>query len=329
MTTFANSPRLIRGGIVLVDPDQRPGHARHRAAVQPGHADADAAAAGGGGRRRPIGEALRLEGAADRDDQARRRDRRDRPARVSRPESDRRRARASRRSSPRSRRSSIPRARQLIANNAAGNAGRSRSCRWRRRWRCSCGASSAWCRCASPTSASPRRRSMRSSIRSAPRSASRPARPVGRRPRLRQQGRRALHGLPAEQGAAGAERVGGALRGARTDGDSMTRATSFPPKPLHHDIATADARAPRRPHHRLSAPPLRATAGELRAPAEHVRERATGSTSSRRATSAIPNSSGASPTPTAPSAPDELTDAVGRTAARHAAGRHGRGRDGE
>ncbi len=143
-----------------------------RAAVQPGHADADAAAAGDR-RQRAIGprrcgckgppvETIKLDG----------RDRRHRSARVPGPERAGGRVRAPPRSSRRSRRCSIRRATSSSATTRSPASARSRSRRSRRRSRSSSGASCASSRCASPISASPKRRSTRRSTRSARRSAS-------------------------------------------------------------------------------------------------------------------------------------------------------------
>ena len=62
MTSFPNSPQLLKGGIVLIDPEYLGGAAHHRAAIQPGHAQphvADQRHWREGGDR---SEALRLTG---------------------------------------------------------------------------------------------------------------------------------------------------------------------------------------------------------------------------------------------------------------------------
>ena len=96
MTTFPGSPKLLKGAIVgvsVLDPASE----RRRLPVQPGHADADdprqRCRASGGPER-----GAAAQGPAGRDDQARDRDRRRRPARAGRPD-----GRRSSASTPRSR----------------------------------------------------------------------------------------------------------------------------------------------------------------------------------------------------------------------------------
>ena len=158
---------------------------------------------GGGERAQPF----RLKGPADRVDQARRRDRRHRPARVSRPERQRRGSSASRRSSPRSRRWSIRASTSCWRSTAlSAQRARSRSCRRKRRWCCSSGARAASCRCASPSSRSPRRPSIRAlnPIRAKVSLGLRVL--THRRPRLRAPRRHHLHQLPAHARGAGGAR---------------------------------------------------------------------------------------------------------------------------
>ena len=85
MTTFPNSPRLLKGGIVLIDPDTSA--VRRIIALQynPDTLSRTLQPQGGRGERRPLrGDAA--DGPAGGDDQARRGDRRDRSAGVSRSE---------------------------------------------------------------------------------------------------------------------------------------------------------------------------------------------------------------------------------------------------
>ena len=76
MTTFPNSPRLLKGGIVLIDPDS--GAVRRVIALQYNPdtltRTLQPKTPGESANR---SEALRLEGSAGGDDQAGRRDRRD------------------------------------------------------------------------------------------------------------------------------------------------------------------------------------------------------------------------------------------------------------
>ena len=93
MSTFPGSPRLLKGGLVLIDP--RYGRGARIIALQynPDTLTRTLQVAERRRRgRRPLRGAA-PQGPAGRDDQARRRDRRHRPARVSRPEPRRRRAR--------------------------------------------------------------------------------------------------------------------------------------------------------------------------------------------------------------------------------------------
>ena len=99
MSAFPDSPRLLKGGLVLDRPGQRRGAARDRAAVQPRLADPHAAGPGRRRRGRRPRRAAALQGPGGRDHQARGRDRRDRSARVPRPEPDARSQSASSRSS--------------------------------------------------------------------------------------------------------------------------------------------------------------------------------------------------------------------------------------
>ena len=93
MTTFSNSPQVLKGGIVLIEPESarvlgivslqyNPESLTRTLQIQ--------SAGGEGGQR---SEPLPLQGRGGGDDQARRRDRRGRPARVSRSASRRGRAR--------------------------------------------------------------------------------------------------------------------------------------------------------------------------------------------------------------------------------------------
>ena len=86
MTTFPGSPKVLKGGLVLIDADTAPGAAHHLAAVQPGLRHPHAAGPGRGRGGRAAFGAPALQGTGGRDDQARRRDRRHRPARIPRSE---------------------------------------------------------------------------------------------------------------------------------------------------------------------------------------------------------------------------------------------------
>ena len=160
--SLTSSPKLIKGGLVVLDAGRRRGAQHDRAAVQPRHADAQLPGAGRRRRRRRRARAaVPPQGAGDRDDQARGRDRRHRPARASRQQRQRGGLRHRARSS---------RVLEALVNPTRRGAarawrrkrrtGRSRSCRPRRRWCCSSGARAASCRCASPSSRSPRRPSI-------------------------------------------------------------------------------------------------------------------------------------------------------------------------
>ena len=131
MVSFPNSPRLLKGGIVLIDPAVGGGAAHHRAAVQPRHAHPHAAGAGGGGESGDRLEALRLKGPPvetikldaeiDATDQ------------LEFPDQNRTTASsASSRSSPRSRRIVYPTSASAAVEQQPGAGGHARD---RRRWR--------------------------------------------------------------------------------------------------------------------------------------------------------------------------------------------------
>ena len=171
--SLTSSPKLIKGGLVVLAPGG--GAVRNTIALQynpdtltRSYQVQGVGGDGGGERAQPF----RLKGPAIEIDQARRRDRRHRPARISRQQRQRRglRHRAADRGC--SRRWSIRASTSCSPSRRRRQTARWRSCRPRRRWCCSSGARTASCRCASPSSRSPRRRSIRRSIRSAPRSAS-------------------------------------------------------------------------------------------------------------------------------------------------------------
>ena len=87
MTTFPNSPRLLKGGIVLIDPETSAVQRIIALQYNPDTLSRTLQLQAVEGRRRPIGGDA-ADRAAGGDDQARRRDRRDRSAGVSRSESD-------------------------------------------------------------------------------------------------------------------------------------------------------------------------------------------------------------------------------------------------
>ena len=161
--SLTSSPKLIKGGLVVLDAS---GGAVQRTIALQYNPDTltrsyqvqGVGGEGGGERAQPF----RLKGPAIEIDQARRRDRRHRlsssfPTRTPTP-------------------SQFGIAPQLAVLEALVNPSvaellarerrwrrraRSRSCRPRRRWCCSSGARAASCRCASPSSRSPRRPSIR------------------------------------------------------------------------------------------------------------------------------------------------------------------------
>ena len=124
MSSFPNSPRLLKGGIVLVDPDsgavQRIISLQYNPDTLTRSLQIQGVTADGGGDRSEI---LRLKGPPIRDDQTRRRDRRDRSAQVSGSKSERGARWESSRSSRPSRRSSIQRVSNCSPTTALEKAG--------------------------------------------------------------------------------------------------------------------------------------------------------------------------------------------------------------
>ena len=181
------------------------GEERHRAAVQPGLAEPHAADPGGAGRAgRHARRCAAAARAGGRDHQDRRRARRHRPARVSR------------RRFPLAAQFGLhpqlaqlemlvnPTVETLLRRRRAWpTPARSRSFRSSSRSRCSSGARAASCRCGSPTSRSPKKRSIRTSIPIRAKVSLGHARAERRRPRLRASGRPHVHELSHQQGAAG------------------------------------------------------------------------------------------------------------------------------
>ena len=334
MTGFPGSPRLVKGGIVLIDPDTAAVQRVIALQYNPDTLTPHAAGQGGGRRQPGPLRGAAAQGPAGRDDQARRRDRRDRPARVPGPEPER----GAGRHLPAARGAGDDRLSDERAahreQRARGGRARSRSCRWRRR-----SALFVW----SKNRVVPVRITEFSITEEAFDPALNPirakvslgdARAHRRRPRLRPQGRQPVHDLPAGEGAARGEehRPRSARSGSEGFRERPAAAASRPGRP-QGDAVSDQQPLPRRRHghapgagrpdDRLPAAPLRAAAGALRAAAgAHRDRRATGSTTSPRATSAIRSSSGASATPTARSAPGGADREAGPAAADHAAGRH-------
>ena len=306
------SPRLLKGGIVLIDPDtaavQRiialqynPDTLTRTLQVQ--------AVRGEGGR--PLGGAA-AQGPAGRDDQARRRDRRHRPARVAR--------RRTRRPSQLGIHPQLAALETIVYPTSSAAAGqqpagparaRSRSRRWRRRSRCSCGARTASCRCGitdfsiTEEAFDPTLNPIRAKVSLGLRVLQR------RRPRLRPQGRQPVHGLSAAEGAAG--RAGRGRRASPRSASEACRERSDPAllQALPDHAVPADQPLLRHRRRRRSSPRTarrsstcgaascrRRSASPLLQRARRDR-RATGWTTSPRSTSATPSSSGGSATPTA------------------------------
>ena len=202
MSAFPGQPRLLRGGIVLVDIDTAQVLRVDRAAVQPGHADAHAAGAGRRPARPPIAsrrcgsrappiETIKLEAEIDATDQLEFPDQN--PTAVQ-----------SRHLHPQ-----LAALETIVYPTRAADARRPTSAVARRHDgdRCRMAAplhavrlerQRGSCRCASPISASPRRRS--TAAQPDPRQGQPgPARAARRRPRLRQQGRQPLHDATMQQ----------------------------------------------------------------------------------------------------------------------------------
>ena len=201
MTGPANAPRLIRGGIVLVDP--RSGQVLRVIALQYNPdtltrtLQPQAVTGEGPG---PLGRAP-TQGPADRDDQARRRDRRDRRPRASRRASGRRAARH-RAAAGRPRDAALPAERAAHREQLAPGGRDPRDHAHTRR--------PEPVRVGQPARRPGAHHGLldhRGGVRRAAQPAARQGQPVdaralGRRPRLRPQGWRAVPHLPAGEGAA-------------------------------------------------------------------------------------------------------------------------------
>jgi len=169
MTTFPGSPRLLKGGIVLIDADTS---AVQRIIVLQYNPDTltrklqpQATGQDGGDRsealriKAPPVETITLEAEIDATDQLEQPDRNPDAVQLGiHPQLAALETIV------------YPSSAALTENNRLAQSGtlegwrsraRWRSSRWRRRSRCSCGARRGCCRCASPTSASPKRRSTR------------------------------------------------------------------------------------------------------------------------------------------------------------------------
>ena len=148
----------------------------------------------------------------------------------------------------------------------------------------------------------------------------RPARAVGRRPRLRPQGRGPLHGLPAAQGGPRAAR--GRRRARRSSAlEAFHDDDQLPDCPPPWRALPADQPLPRvatrrRPPTAARSPTCAAASCRRPRPRPaaraHRARRASGSTDRRDRTSATPSSSGGSCDANHAMAPEELTDAPGR-----------------
>ena len=87
MTTFPGSPKLLKGGMVLMDPGRRWSSASSQCNATRNRSGARCRSRGGGGRRRSVRSGP-VQGAAGGDDQVGRGDRCHRSVGVSRAESD-------------------------------------------------------------------------------------------------------------------------------------------------------------------------------------------------------------------------------------------------
>ena len=167
MTTFPNSPKLIKGGIVLIDPQSAQVQRIISLQYNPESLEPHFASPGNRRRRRSLGS-VAFERAGGGDDQARRRDRRHRSIGISRSESE---CCGARHPAATGAVGILvhPSSGQLNSNNQLAQSGRLGN----RPDGSGAGAvcleqATASCPCASPISASPKKRSIRRSIRSAP-----------------------------------------------------------------------------------------------------------------------------------------------------------------
>ena len=318
MSPLTSSPRLVKGGLVLVDPAS--GAVQRVIALQynPDTLTRTLQVQGAGGDGRPVGgaaaqgaavETIKLEAELDAD----------RPARVPATRTPTRSSSASTRSSRRSRRSSIRRRPRCIVERRAG-VGRDDRDRAgaRRRSRCSSGAPSGSCRCGSPSFSvteeafDPALNPIRAKVSLGMRVLT--VDDLG----FAHRGGEPLHGLPASQGAARRPRRRRRAVQPRHRRDPVNepldqleahpRARRRRPRASRPPAATTP-----RPRRRCSTPtagrsPTCAAASCRRRSASRrcastSSRRATGSTTSPRGTSATPSCSGGSATPTARCAP--------------------------
>ena len=265
-SSFPGSPRLLKGGLVLIDPDGgRP--TRHRAAVQPGHAHAHAA--GQGRRQRQRRTAPRR--CASRAHRSRRSSSTPRSTPTDQlelattavpPRS------ASTRTSRRWRPSSTRPARSCWPTTPSPGAARWRSCRWAPPHALRVEQDTGSCRSGSPTSPSPRRRStphlnpIRAKVSLGMRVLS--VDDLG----FDHQGRQPLHGATCSRRNGSPPHRARARPCARSasTGLGMTAERELPadqPVRCVTEVATYGSR--RRTRGRVPAPPLRAPARALRA----------------------------------------------------------------
>ena len=212
MTSFPNSPRLLKGGIVVDRRRVGRDPARDRAAVQPRHAQPHAAAEERRHRQSRSRRGAAAERTGGRDLQARSGDRRGRHARARRQQRRRGRHPAEpdrARSVDLADQRAAQRPEPAVAQRHAGD-------------RADDGAADAVRLEQEPRRARPDHRvhDQRGSVRPGPESdpregEPRPARAERRRPGLRHQGRQHLHGVPAQQGTARGALQGGSAQRSR------------------------------------------------------------------------------------------------------------------
>ncbi len=337
MSSFPNSPHLLKGGLVLIDADTarvlriislqyNPDSLTRTLQVQ---------AAGGGGGAAVGADAL--QGPGGRDDQARGRDRRHRPAGVPRPEPQRRWRSASSRSSRCWSLLAHPTSAQLLRVDAEASSGTLEIAPMLAPL-----ALFVWSKSrivpVRLTDFSHHRGGLRPGAQPDPRQGEpRPARAVGRRPRLRAQGRQPVHGLSADQGAARRQGAGRQLRRARHRRDRLmdpiqaflqanalvTAALPADQPLLRHRRGAAHA-ARRHARSPISGAGSCRRRRASRCCSEHVVVgRRPASTISRRSISATRSSTGASATPTARCGPTSWSRRSGGACASPARRRPG------